>query len=83
MGERLQRSSHPAQSATAAARARVTTATLPLENANASRLADDLIIPTGRRTGQSPSVPSIYRALATRRLRPYPDAVELAQAEHD
>ncbi|MGI5438079.1 recombinase family protein [Streptomyces shenzhenensis] len=42
----------------------------------------DLIIPTGKRKGQSPSVASIYRALADHAKREaYPEAVEQAQAD--
>jgi DNA invertase Pin-like site-specific DNA recombinase len=42
----------------------------------------DLIIPTGKRTGQHPSLASIYRALAEHeKTLAYPDAVEQAHAE--
>ena len=43
----------------------------------------DLIIPTGKRKGQTPSPASIYRALAElEKAQAYPDAVEQAHAEH-
>ncbi|MCX5122098.1 hypothetical protein OG992_33620 [Micromonospora sp. NBC_00362] len=43
----------------------------------------DLIIPTGRRKGKSPSVASIYRALAAHeKTAAYPEVVEQAQAEY-
>ncbi|MBA2323389.1 MAG: recombinase family protein, partial [Pseudonocardiales bacterium] len=42
----------------------------------------DLIIPTGKRKGRTPSLASIYRALAEYEKRQaYPDAVEQATAE--
>jgi DNA invertase Pin-like site-specific DNA recombinase len=42
----------------------------------------DLIIPTGKRTGKSPSVASIYRALAEHEQRQrHPEAVEQAHAD--
>jgi len=42
----------------------------------------DLLIPTGRRKGQSPSLSSIYRALAEReKTQAYPEAVETAHAD--
>ncbi|MEJ8642074.1 recombinase family protein [Streptomyces sp. MS1.HAVA.3] len=42
----------------------------------------DLIIPTGKRKGQSPSLSSIYRALAEREKRAaYPEAVEAAHGD--
>jgi DNA invertase Pin-like site-specific DNA recombinase len=42
----------------------------------------DLIIPTGKRKGQNPSVASIYRALAEHTQREaHPDAVEQAHAD--
>ncbi|MFD6231878.1 hypothetical protein ACFWFZ_34250 [Streptomyces sp. NPDC060232] len=42
----------------------------------------DLIIPTGKRKGQSPSVASVYRALAEhQKAQAYPEAVEAAQAD--
>lgn len=42
----------------------------------------DLIIPTGKRKGQSPSVASIYRALAEHeKARAYPEATEAARAD--
>ncbi|MFH9732390.1 hypothetical protein [Streptomyces sp. NPDC017260] len=41
-----------------------------------------LIIPTGRRKGHSPSVASIYRALAEhQKTQAYPEAVETAHAD--
>ncbi|GAB3159091.1 hypothetical protein GCM10027290_63470 [Micromonospora sonneratiae] len=43
----------------------------------------DLIIPTGKRKGKSPSVASIYRALATHeKIAAYPEVVEQARAEY-
>lgn len=46
------------------------------------QIQPDLIIPTGRRKGHSPSVASIYRALAEHeKARGYPEAVEAAQAD--
>jgi len=42
----------------------------------------DLIIPTGKRKGQNPSLASIYRALAEHEKRQkYPDAIEHAHAD--
>lgn len=42
----------------------------------------DLFIPTGRRKGQSPSLSSIYRALAEHeKTQAYPEAVETAHAD--
>lgn len=42
----------------------------------------DLLIPTGRRKGQSPSLSSIYRALAEHeKTQTYPEAVETAHAD--
>ncbi|MFB4284311.1 recombinase family protein [Nonomuraea sp. MTCD27] len=42
----------------------------------------DLIIPTGKRKGQNPSLASIYRALAEHdKTQTYPEAVEQAHAE--
>jgi hypothetical protein len=42
----------------------------------------DLIIPTGKRRGQNPSLASIYRALAEHaKTQAYPDAVDQAHAE--
>ncbi|WP_197093571.1 recombinase family protein [Nonomuraea sp. SBT364] len=42
----------------------------------------DLIIPTGKRKGQHPSLASIYRALAEHQKRQaYPEAVEQAHAD--
>ncbi|MFF3256466.1 recombinase family protein [Actinacidiphila glaucinigra] len=46
------------------------------------QIQPDLIIPTGKRKGQSPSVASIYRALAEHaRHEAYPDAVEAARED--
>ncbi|WTJ58147.1 recombinase family protein [Streptomyces anulatus] len=46
------------------------------------QIQPDLIIPTGKRKGQSPSVASIYRALAEyQKGQAYPEAVEAAQAD--
>ncbi|MFF3691639.1 hypothetical protein [Streptomyces sp. NPDC002187] len=46
------------------------------------RIQPDLIIPTGKRKGHSPSVASIYRALAEHeKAQTYPEAVEAAQAD--
>ncbi|MDH6630302.1 hypothetical protein M2271_008162 [Streptomyces sp. LBL] len=46
------------------------------------QIQPDLIIPTGKRKGQSPSVASIYRALAEHAKREaYPEAVEQAHAD--
>ena len=43
----------------------------------------DLIIPTGKRTGQHPSLASIYRALAEHeKTLAYPEAVEQARSEY-
>ncbi|MFC9932279.1 hypothetical protein [Streptomyces sp. NPDC127190] len=45
------------------------------------QIQPDLIIPTGKRKGQSPSVASIYRALAEHAKREaYPEAIEAAHA---
>ncbi|MCX4734451.1 hypothetical protein [Streptomyces sp. NBC_01363] len=42
----------------------------------------DLLIPTGRRKGQNPSLSSIYRALAEHeKTQVYPEAVETAHAD--
>ncbi|MGY1499905.1 recombinase family protein [Streptomyces sp. QTS52] len=42
----------------------------------------DLLIPTGRRKGHSPSLSSIYRALAEHeKTQAYPEAVETAHAD--
>ena len=42
----------------------------------------DLLIPTGRREGQSPSLSSIYRAPAQyEKAQAYPEAVETAHAD--
>lgn len=42
----------------------------------------DLLIPTGRRKGQNPSLSSIYRALAEHeKTQAYPEAVETAHAD--
>ncbi|MEE1757895.1 hypothetical protein [Streptomyces sp. SP18BB07] len=41
-----------------------------------------MIIPTGKRKGQNPSVASIYRALAEHAKREaYPEAIEAAHAD--
>ncbi|MEU5066663.1 recombinase family protein [Streptomyces virginiae] len=46
-------------------------------------ITPDLIIPTGKRKGESPSVASVYRALAEHeRRQAYPEAVAQAHAEH-
>ncbi|ARF58067.1 recombinase family protein [Streptomyces gilvosporeus] len=46
------------------------------------QIQPDLIIPTGKRKGQSPSVASIYRALAEHAKREaYPQAIEAAHAD--
>ncbi|MFF7656762.1 recombinase family protein [Streptomyces sp. NPDC007983] len=46
------------------------------------QIQPDLIIPTGKRKGQNPSVASIYRALAEHAKREaYPEAVERAHAD--
>ncbi|WP_330351159.1 hypothetical protein [Streptomyces sp. NBC_00582] len=46
------------------------------------QIQPDLIIPTGKRKGQSPSVGSIHRALAEHAKREaYPAAVEQAHAD--
>ncbi|WP_326586700.1 hypothetical protein [Streptomyces sp. NBC_01294] len=43
------------------------------------QIQPDLIIPTGKRKGEHPSVASIYRALAEHeKTRAYPEAVEAA-----
>lgn len=42
----------------------------------------DLLIPTGRRKGQSPSLSSIYRAPAEHeKTQAYPEAIETAHAD--
>jgi hypothetical protein len=42
----------------------------------------DLVIPTGKRRGQSASVASIYRALAAHaKAQSYPDAIDQARTE--
>ncbi|WP_172387768.1 recombinase family protein [Streptomyces sp. MNP-20] len=47
------------------------------------QIQPDLIIPTGTRKGKSPSVASIYRALAEHeKRRAYPEAIEQAHADH-
>jgi DNA invertase Pin-like site-specific DNA recombinase len=47
------------------------------------QIRPDLIIPTGKRKGQNPSLASIYRALAVyEKARAHPDAVEQAKAEY-
>lgn len=46
------------------------------------QIQPDLIIPTGKRKGQNPSVASIYRALAEHAKREaYPEAVEQTHAD--
>ncbi len=46
------------------------------------QIQPDLIIPTGKRKGQNPSVASIYRALAAHAKREAcPEAVEAAHAD--
>ncbi|MFI7236672.1 recombinase family protein [Streptomyces cyaneofuscatus] len=46
------------------------------------QIQPDLIIPTGKRKGQSPSVASIYRALAEHeKSQAYPEAIEAAHAD--
>ncbi|MFE2733441.1 hypothetical protein [Streptomyces sp. NPDC059349] len=46
------------------------------------QIQPDLIIPTGKRKGQNPSVASIYRALAEHeKTQAYPEAVETAHAD--
>lgn len=46
------------------------------------QIQPDLIIPTGKRKGQNPSVASIYRALAEHAKREaYPEAVQAAHAD--
>jgi DNA invertase Pin-like site-specific DNA recombinase len=46
------------------------------------QIRPNLIIPTGKRKGQNPSLASIYRALATHeKTSAYPDAVAQASAE--
>ncbi|MET8416476.1 hypothetical protein ACWD7C_12590 [Streptomyces sp. NPDC005134] len=46
------------------------------------QIQPDLIIPTGKRKGQSASVASFYRALAEHeKTRAYPEAVETAHAD--
>ncbi|WP_327286701.1 recombinase family protein [Streptomyces sp. NBC_01205] len=58
--------------------------TLLRRRANGETVEDiqpDLLIPTGRRKGQSPSLSSIYRALAEHdKTQAYPEAVETAHA---
>ena len=45
-------------------------------------IAPDLIIATGKRKGQNPSVSSIYRALAEHeKARAYPEAIQAAHAD--
>jgi hypothetical protein len=49
---------------------------------SAEQIQPDLIIPTGKRKGQAPSVASIYRALAEHEKKEaYPEAVEAAHAD--
>ncbi|QKV90468.1 recombinase family protein [Streptomyces sp. NA02950] len=46
------------------------------------QIQPDLIIPTGRRKGQNPSVASVYRALAEHaRREAYPEAIKAAHAD--
>ena len=45
------------------------------------QIQPDLIIPTGKRKGQAPSVASIYRALGHEKREAYPEAVEAAHAD--
>jgi len=46
------------------------------------QIQPDLIIPTGRRKGQNPSLSSIYRALAEHeKNQAYPEAAEAAHAD--
>ncbi|MEU5090396.1 recombinase family protein [Streptomyces sp. NPDC021356] len=46
------------------------------------QIQPDLIIPTGKRKGQNPSVASVYRALAEHAKREaYPEAIEQAHAD--
>ncbi|MFE7712476.1 hypothetical protein ACFU6I_43615 [Streptomyces sp. NPDC057486] len=46
------------------------------------QIRPDLIIPTGKRKGQNPSLASIYRALAEHeKAQAYPEAVEAAHAD--
>lgn len=45
-------------------------------------IQSDLLIPTGRRKGQSPSLSSIHRALAEhQKTQAYPEAIETAHAD--
>ncbi|MFF7082100.1 hypothetical protein [Streptomyces lavendulae] len=47
------------------------------------QIQPDLIIPTGKRKGQNPSVASVYRALAEHAKRQaYPETVEAAHADY-
>jgi hypothetical protein len=46
------------------------------------QIQPDLIIPTGKRKGQSPSVASVYRVLAEHeKAQAYPEAIAAARAE--
>lgn len=46
------------------------------------QIQPDLIIPTGKRKGRSPSVASVYRALAEHaKHEAYPEAVEQAHVD--
>jgi hypothetical protein len=46
-------------------------------------IRQDLIIPTGKRKGQNPSLASLYRALAAHeQAQRHPDAVAAANAEY-
>jgi hypothetical protein len=54
----------------------------PRGGESVGQIQPDLIIPTGKRKGQNPSVASIYRALAEHAKREaYPEAVEAAHAD--
>lgn len=46
------------------------------------QIQPDLLIPTGRRKGQNPSLSSIYRALAEHeKAHAYPEAIEQAHTD--
>ena len=46
------------------------------------QIRPDLIIPTGKRKGQHPSLASIYRALAEHdKAQTYPEAIDQAHAD--
>lgn len=52
------------------------------EGDTVEEIRPDLIIPTGKRKGQNPSVASIYRALAEhQKAQMYPEAIEAARAD--